>query len=190
MVTPLLEQALSEAARLSPEEQDELAQWILEEISERGWKKRFAESGDLLDKLADEALREHWATKQMKRIEEGYGFLPGIDSTVEREDDRDILPSSVPPLTSDLPKRSRVKLPPKAKEKFDLFVTCANKQILHHLDWERFYFFIWHCASHNVRISGQQVEDLLVDADFTEDYAEHIALIFVHGIDMIKGPQR
>jgi len=26
----------------------------------------------------------------MKPIEEGYGFLPGIDSTVERDDDRDL----------------------------------------------------------------------------------------------------
>jgi|GEM_PF-103343 len=125
----------------------------------------------------------------MKPIEEGYGFLPGIDSTVEREDDRDLFPSLIPPLASDLPKRSCVKLLPKAREKFELFVTCANKWMLHDLDWERFYYFIWHCASHNVHISGQQVEDLLVDAGFTEDYAEHIALIFVHGIDIIKGPQ-
>jgi hypothetical protein len=61
MVTRALEQAIQEVARLSEEEQDSIARAILELISEREWQKRFEATGDILDKLADEALHEHRA---------------------------------------------------------------------------------------------------------------------------------
>ena len=61
MSVSLLERAFEEAAKLPQKEQNDFAAWILEELSERRWQKRFAESGDVLDKLADEALREHRA---------------------------------------------------------------------------------------------------------------------------------
>jgi hypothetical protein len=60
MVTKLLEQAFSEAAKLPQQEQDVLASMILEELSsERRWDKAFVDSEDLLAQLADEALAEH-----------------------------------------------------------------------------------------------------------------------------------
>jgi uncharacterized membrane-anchored protein YhcB (DUF1043 family) len=57
-----LEKASAEAAKLSEDEQDAVARFLLEELeSEREWDKRFAESASQLDQLAQEALAEHRA---------------------------------------------------------------------------------------------------------------------------------
>jgi hypothetical protein len=63
-MTVLLEKAFAEVARLSDPEQDALAGWILEEIaSERRWDAAFADSRDLLQEMASEALDEYRAGK-------------------------------------------------------------------------------------------------------------------------------
>ena len=60
MTTQLLEKAFAEASKLSAEEQDVFAAWILEELaSERRWDKALSASGDVLDALGEEALEEH-----------------------------------------------------------------------------------------------------------------------------------
>jgi hypothetical protein len=60
MMTQLLEKAYKEASKLPENEQNIMAKWLLDELtSERKWKRAFAESEDILDKLADEALAEH-----------------------------------------------------------------------------------------------------------------------------------
>lgn len=54
-MTQLLEKALIEVYKLPPELQDFIAAIILEELEdERRWDKTFAESQDLLAKLAEE----------------------------------------------------------------------------------------------------------------------------------------
>lgn len=59
-MTKLLEEAFKKAAELPDVEQNALAKWLLEESeAERQWEKRFAESEDVLDRLADEALEAH-----------------------------------------------------------------------------------------------------------------------------------
>ena len=59
-MTQLLEKAFDEAAKLPEAQQDDLAQWILEELaSERRWEKAFADSENTLARLADEALSEY-----------------------------------------------------------------------------------------------------------------------------------
>jgi len=59
-MTKLLEKAIAEVSRLSEQEQDAIASWILEELkSERRWEKTFADSEEALAQLADEALAEH-----------------------------------------------------------------------------------------------------------------------------------
>ena len=59
-MTPLLKQAFDEASKLSELEQNVLARWVLREMaSEKVWEHSFAESEELLGKLADEALAEH-----------------------------------------------------------------------------------------------------------------------------------
>ncbi len=60
MVTELLEKAFDEAAKLSEEEQQELATWILAELeADNRWGRAFSDSQDQLSALADEALREN-----------------------------------------------------------------------------------------------------------------------------------
>jgi hypothetical protein len=62
-----LELAFAEIEKLPPTEQNEFAAWILEELhSEQRWAKLFAESGNMLSHLADEALADHKAKKTKK----------------------------------------------------------------------------------------------------------------------------
>jgi hypothetical protein len=59
-MTELLENAIAEASKLNPTEQDVLAQLLLDEMeSERRWDEAFANSQDALAKLAATALAEH-----------------------------------------------------------------------------------------------------------------------------------
>ena len=61
-MTKLLQKAFEEASKLPEEEQNALARALLEELaSERRWDELFAGSGDLLSKLAAEALDDHRA---------------------------------------------------------------------------------------------------------------------------------
>ena len=58
-MTDLLEKAFAAAAKLSPEEQDELARrWLADLADEQAWNRRFAGSQEALAKLAGEALAE------------------------------------------------------------------------------------------------------------------------------------
>lgn len=59
-MTRLLEKAFKKASKLPFAEQNALAKWILEELeTERKWEQMFAESEDVLNRLADEALEAH-----------------------------------------------------------------------------------------------------------------------------------
>ena len=59
-MTKLLEKALAELARQSPERQDAIAQLVLDELTDdAAWDARFAASPDALAGLADEARREY-----------------------------------------------------------------------------------------------------------------------------------
>jgi hypothetical protein len=61
-VTELLEKAFNKAAELSSQEQDNLANWILEMLeSDTEWDSLFERSADSLADLADEALSEFHA---------------------------------------------------------------------------------------------------------------------------------
>lgn len=58
-MTDLLEKAFREAAKLSPEDQNRLANFILADLdSERRWDEAFEESQDALAELADQAEEE------------------------------------------------------------------------------------------------------------------------------------
>lgn len=58
-MTQLLKKAFDQASQLTPEEQDELAKWLLEEMaSEKRWDEAFGASADRLKALAEEALQE------------------------------------------------------------------------------------------------------------------------------------
>ena len=54
--------AVAKIAALPPEEQDRIAQWLLDELQdEEHWAKRFNGSQDALRKLADEARADRAA---------------------------------------------------------------------------------------------------------------------------------
>lgn len=68
-MTTLLNKAFQEASKLPEVEQNAFAKWLLDELaSEREWERLFAESEDVLSKLADEALQEH-AEGKTRRLE-------------------------------------------------------------------------------------------------------------------------
>ena len=58
-MTQLLEKAFKRVSKLPEIEQNVMAKWLIDELkSEKKWEKVFAESEDILEKLADEALAE------------------------------------------------------------------------------------------------------------------------------------
>jgi hypothetical protein len=59
-MTKLLEEAFAQISSLSENEQDAIAEWLLETLaSERRWSEAFAASHDVLESLAEEALNEY-----------------------------------------------------------------------------------------------------------------------------------
>jgi len=59
-MTKLLRKAFEEASKLPELEQNVLAKQLLNElVAEKKWEKAFANSEDILSKLADEAIKEH-----------------------------------------------------------------------------------------------------------------------------------
>ena len=59
-MTTRLEQAFTEASKLSPKEQDALTDRVIAELrSEKKWDRLFANSQEVLSKLAFEALAEY-----------------------------------------------------------------------------------------------------------------------------------
>ena len=59
-MTKLLKNAFNELTKLPEIEQNAIGRWLLDEIkSEKKWEKLFAESEDVLEQLAQEALMEH-----------------------------------------------------------------------------------------------------------------------------------
>lgn len=59
-MTKLLENAFNQASKLPEIEQNVIGRWLLDEIkADKKWGKLFAESEDVLEQLAQEALMEH-----------------------------------------------------------------------------------------------------------------------------------
>lgn len=59
-MTGRLKKAFDEASRLPEKEQEELAQFLLDEImSERQWSEAFSRSGNRLRESAEEAVKKH-----------------------------------------------------------------------------------------------------------------------------------
>jgi hypothetical protein len=56
----LLEKAISEAAKLPESDQEAIGAWLLAEMkSERRWDELFGRPGSTLERMADDALKEH-----------------------------------------------------------------------------------------------------------------------------------
>lgn len=60
----LLKQAITELSKLPENQQDAMAQWILDELNDNArWDTAFARSQSQLEQLADEALADLLADK-------------------------------------------------------------------------------------------------------------------------------
>ena len=58
-MTPALENVFSQISSLPADEQDRIAGWLQSElVAEEGWARRFAQSQDVLNALADEAVAD------------------------------------------------------------------------------------------------------------------------------------
>ena len=58
----LLDRAIAEMHGLPESEQEAIAAWLLAEIeSEKKWDELFAKSSAVIERMADEAIREHEA---------------------------------------------------------------------------------------------------------------------------------
>ena len=63
-MTQLLNQAFQEASKLPQLQQNRIARWLLEEMNvENKWDELLADSEDVLETLANEALQEHFNGK-------------------------------------------------------------------------------------------------------------------------------
>ena len=80
-MTTRLEQAFAEASKLLPTEQDVVADWLLAELeSERRWDKLFADSQDMLSKLAADVLAEHRNGKTQNLDPDQICFLAAVST--------------------------------------------------------------------------------------------------------------
>jgi len=59
-MTKLLEKAFKKVSQLPEIEQNTIAKWLLEELeADSNWESKFAESEDILDRLANEGLEDN-----------------------------------------------------------------------------------------------------------------------------------
>lgn len=72
-------------------------------------------------------------------------------------------------------------LPAMSLDLFNAFADPANKSALRDRDWQRFYDFIGHITGHNVHVTRDDVQRLLVGAGFSVEHAADLADIFAHG---------
>ena len=82
-------------------------------------------------------------------------------------------------------------LPKFTRKKFESFLSNPSiwgqeVTFLHPLDWQKFYSFIRHCHRYKVKISAAEIKCLLREVNFQEDFAEHVAEVFAHGMVLLK----
>lgn len=83
-------------------------------------------------------------------------------------------------------KSLEIYLPPKAKFLFNRFANNIKKNISHPSDWERFYLFVWHCHSKNVKINSDEMEILLLQTGFQKNNAKYITDVYTRIRDFLS----
>lgn len=66
----------------------------------------------------------------------------------------------------------------KAEKLLDSFARTANRSLLHHEDWRRFYVFAIHAHRKALPISGWNVSNRLFAHGFTSDMAAKLSMQF------------
>ena len=80
----------------------------------------------------------------------------------------------------------KIKLPKRTEYFFNQFVNGTNKQILHPLDWKRFYIFIQASHEGKTKLFQGELECLLIDNGFPEDNASSLSNIYYHGRKLLE----
>lgn len=75
--------------------------------------------------------------------------------------------------------------PPKSDSAYKAFIASANIQLLHPYDWERLYKLARICHATRVRPTEMDFIRLLMNEGFEEEYAEHVACIFDHCLELL-----
>lgn len=83
-------------------------------------------------------------------------------------------------------KANAYKLPPGAQKFFDRFTIFPDIGISHPLERENFHKFIKYCHQFRVKLDGNQLETLLKRKGFSEEKAEELSQIYVHGRELLK----
>ena len=81
---------------------------------------------------------------------------------------------------------AEIELPKMTKYFFNQFVNNANKQLLHPLDWKRFYIFIQATHEGNTKLLPGELERLLIHNGFPEDNASSLSSIYYHGRRLLE----
>ena len=83
------------------------------------------------------------------------------------------------------------RLSPEVQKLFANFVALAHKSAQQTFDCEYFYEFIWHCYVHEAEvgedtIGGDDVQQLLALAGFTDEKVRYFADVFQHGMGLMR----
>lgn len=74
----------------------------------------------------------------------------------------------------------------KAKQLLDVFIGHAHKSMPHPQDMRRFFDFTIAVHLENLVASPEEVLDLTMQADFPKHIAVRFAMVFGHGLDLLK----
>ena len=75
---------------------------------------------------------------------------------------------------------------PKARQLLDVFINHAHKSMPRSLDMRRFIDFVIAVHRENLAASADEVLDLTMQADFPEHIAVRLAMLFGHGMELLK----
>ena len=87
-----------------------------------------------------------------------------------------------------IPKKEQLepKLSPVVSRVFDEFAKSANKSLLNHRDWRKFYSLIRVCHNRKAKLIAEDLERLLLKAGFSKYYADKLSCIYEHGRGILR----
>jgi len=83
---------------------------------------------------------------------------------------------------------SKAKLSPGVAKAFEHFILCTNLSFggpINNTTWEALYDFIKYTHSHHIRLGDDQMRDLLLSEGAKPKDAEEIALVYLHGRNLL-----
>ena len=75
---------------------------------------------------------------------------------------------------------------PKAKELLDVFINSAHKSMPRSMEMHRFLDFVIAVHREKLAASLDEVLDLTMQADLPEHIAVRLAMLFGHGLELLK----